>query len=65
MTLRQTYTVALATAGTDISQATGYWIQSDPRLPIQKKPRGGRRPDPLAYIFETVDVPILQCSPGI
>lgn len=65
MTLRQTHTVPVAAAKAGISQATGYRIQSDPTLPSQKKRRGRRRPDPLADIFDTVVVPILQSSPGI
>ncbi|MDZ7710836.1 MAG: IS21 family transposase [Roseovarius sp.] len=48
------------------SQATGYRLQADPTLPSQKKiPRGRRRPDPLADIFDTEVVPLLQSSPGI
>jgi len=66
MTLRQTHTVPVAAAKAGISQATGYRVQSDPTLPSQKKkPRGRRRPDPLADIFETEVVPMLQSSPGI
>ena len=66
MTLRQTHTVAVAAAKAGVSQATGYRLQSDPTLPSQKKvPRGRRRPDPLANIFEAEVVPMLQSSPGI
>ena len=66
MTLRQTYPVPVASAKAGISCATGYRLQADPTLPSQKKkPRGRRRPDPLADIFDTVVVPILQSSPGI
>ena len=66
MTLRQTHTVAVAAAKAGVSQATGYRLQSDPILPSQKKvPRGRRRPDPLANIFEAEVVPMLQSSPGI
>src|SRR6056297_2233914 len=65
MTLKQTHTVPVAAAKAGISQATGYRIQSDPTLPSQKKkPRGRRRPDPLADIFDTVVVPILQPPRG-
>ena len=53
MTLKQTHTVPLAAAKAGISQATGYRFQADPTLPSQKKtPRGQRRPDPLADIFD-------------
>ena len=66
MTLRQTHTVPVAAAKAGISQATGYRLQADPTLPSQKKaPRGRRRPDPLAEIFDTEVVPMLQSSPGI
>ena len=66
MSLTQTHTVPVAAAKAGISQATGYRLQADPTLPSQKKtPRGRRRPDPLADIFDTVVVPILQSSPGI
>ena len=66
MTLRQTHTVPVAAAKAGISQATGYRLQADPTLPSQKKtPRGRRRPDPLADIFDAEVVPMLQTSPGI
>ncbi len=66
MTLRQTHTVPVAAARAGISQSTGYRLQADPTLPSQKKKsRGRRRPDPLADIFDTVVVPMLQTSPGI
>lgn len=66
MTLKQTQTVPLAAAKAGISQATGYRFQADPTLPSQKKtPRGRRRPDPLADIFDAEVVPMLQFSPGI
>lgn len=66
MTLRQTHTVPVAAARAGISRATGYRLQADPTLPSQKKkPRGRRRPDPLADIFEAEIVPMLQSSPGI
>lgn len=65
MTLRQTHTVPVAAAKAGISQATGYRLQADPTLPSQKKtPRGRRRPDPLADIFDTDVVPLLRSSPG-
>lgn len=56
--------VAAAQAG--VSIATAYRIEQDQRLPSQKKePRGRRRPDPLADIFETEVVPMLEAAPGI
>ena len=66
MTFRQTHSVPVAAAKAGISQATGYRLQADPTLPSQKKiPRGRRRPDPLADIFDAEVVPLLQSSPGI
>ena len=66
MTLRQTHTVPVAAAKAGISQATGYRLQADPTLPSQKNnPRGRRRPDPLADIFDTEVVPMLRSAPGI
>ncbi len=36
------------------------------RLPSQRKaPRGRRRPDPLADIFDSEVVPLLESAPGI
>jgi hypothetical protein len=66
MKLRQTHSIAVAAAKSSISSATAYRIDSDNRLPSQKKlPRERRRPDPLVNIFDAEVVPILQSSPGI
>jgi len=66
MKLRQTNSVAVAAAKAGFSTATGYRIETTPRLPSQKvKPRGRRRPDPLEHIFETEVVPLLKAAPGI
>ena len=57
-------TIAAAKAG--FSTATGYRIEEDPRLPSQKKtPRGRRRPDPLAEVWDAEIVPILIAAPGL
>ena len=41
-----------------------YQIEADPRRPSEKrKPRGRRRPDPLAGIFEEEIVPLLEANP--
>ncbi|WP_262030484.1 IS21 family transposase, partial [Microvirga sp. Mcv34] len=38
----------------------------DPRLPSQKKvPRGRRRPDPLADVWDSEIVPLLQAAPSL
>ena len=66
MKLRQTDSTAVAAAKASISVATAYRIEKDPRLPSQKQaPRGRRRPDPLAGIFEEEMVPLLKAAPGI
>ncbi|NRO94860.1 IS21 family transposase, partial [Paraburkholderia sp. NMBU_R16] len=57
--LKEGAPAAAARAG--FSAATAYRIEQDQRLPSQKKaPRGRRRPDPLAAIFDTEIVPLLQ-----
>src|SRR5262249_5958384 len=66
MKSRQSNSPAAAAAAAGFSRATGYRIASDPRLPSQKKkPRGRRRPDPLASVWDTEIVPILRDASGI
>ena len=66
MILKKTHTIDVAAAKTGFSRATGYRLAEDPSLLSGKAaPRGRRRPDPLADIFETEVVPILENSPGI
>ena len=66
MKLRKTHTIEVASAKAGFSRATGYRVAADPPLPSKEtKPRGRRRPDPLADVFDTVVVPILESSPGI
>lgn len=66
MKFRQTDTVPVAAARAGFSAATGYRIAADPHLPSQRQmPRGRRRADPLAAIFETEIVPMLTASPGL
>ena len=66
MILKKTHTIDVAAAKTGFSRATGYRLAEDPSFPSGKAaPRGRRRPDPLADIFETEVVPILENSPGI
>ena len=66
MTLKKTHTIETAAAKAGFSRATGYRLAADPSLPSRKAaPRGRRRPDPLADIFETEVVPILEDSPEI
>jgi len=66
MNFRQTHDVTAAAAKADFSRATGYRIEDDPRLPSQKTaPRGRRRPDPLAEVWDAEIVPILRAAPDI
>jgi len=63
---RHTDTPAAAAAKAGFSTATAYRIEADPRLPSQKKkPRGRRRPDPLAGVWESEIVPMLEATPGL
>src|ERR1700756_1745898 len=66
MTYRQSKDTTVAAAKSGFSRATGYRIEDDPRLPSQKKaPRGRRRPDPLAEVWDGEIVPILKAAPCI
>jgi hypothetical protein len=66
MSFRQTHATAVSAAKAGFSPATGYRIEDDPRLRSQKKmPRGRRRPDPLAGVWDTEIVPIMKAAPGI
>lgn len=66
MTNRRNDPVALAAAKAGFSPATGYRILQDGRLPTQRQPpRGRRRPDPLAGVFDEVVVPMLEAAPGL
>ena len=66
MSFRQKHNTAVAAAKTGFSTATGYRIESDPRLPSQKKaPRGRRRPDPLEGIWEQEILPMIEAAPDL
>ena len=66
MRLRLTEPVTAAAAKAAISVASAYRIQSQARLPSQKsEPRGRRRADPLADVFDAQVVPMLRAAPGI
>jgi transposase InsO family protein len=66
MKSRQTHAPAVAAAKAGFSTATAYRIETDPRLPSQKTtPRGRRRPDPLAGIWDSEIVPMLEAAPGV
>lgn len=63
---RQTDPLPVAAARAGFSVTTGYRIVGDPRPPSEKRsPRGRRRPDPLADVFDAEVVPMLEASPGL
>src|SRR5262245_12081834 len=66
MKSRQSNVPAIAAAKAGFSTATAYRIETDPRLPSQKKtPCGRGRPDPLAGVWDSEIVPMLAAAPGI
>jgi hypothetical protein len=66
MSLRQREAAGIAAAKAGFSAASAYRIELDPRLPSQKKvPRGRRRPDPLAAVWDSEVVPLLQSAPDL
>jgi hypothetical protein len=66
MKSRQTHAPAVAAAKAGFSTATAYRIETDPRLPSQKtSPRGRRRPDPPAGVWEGEIVSMLEAAPGV
>jgi len=66
MSFRQAETPTVAAAKAGFSTATAYRIEQDPRLPSQKKaPRGRRRRDPLAAVWDSEVVPLLKSAPGL
>src|SRR5271157_3714208 len=66
MKSRQSNVPAIAAAKAGFSTASAYRIEADPWLPSQKKkPRGRRRPDPLAEVWDSEIVPMLETAPGI
>ena len=66
MTLRNAHDATIAAGKSGFGRTSGYRIEGDPRLPSQKKaPRGRRREDPLATLWDEEIVPILKAAPGI
>src|SRR6266480_5245689 len=66
MKSRQSNVPVIAVAKAGFSTATAYRVEADPRLPSQKKaPRGRRRPDPLAGVWDSEIVPMLMAAPGL
>ncbi len=67
MDLRSKHDQATAAAKAAISVASARRIEGDPRLPSQKKsPRHWRtREDPLAAVWESEIIPLLEQAPGL
>ena len=66
MDLRRSHTREASAAKAGLSTTTGARIDADPRLPSQvQTPRGRRRPDPLAAIWDSEIVPLLETAPGL
>ena len=66
MSYNKTHSVGTAVAKAGFSASTGHRIKHDQMLPSQKQaPRRRRRPDPLADVFESEVVPMLQACPEI
>jgi hypothetical protein len=66
MKLRRKYSRATAAAKAGFSTSTGLRLENDPRLPSQKQqPRGRRRPDPLAGIWDDEILPMLEAHPDL
>ena len=66
MKFRQTSTPTIAAAKASISRATAYRFEKDPKLlSPSPAPRGRRRADPLAAIFDAEVVPMLMAAPGL
>jgi hypothetical protein len=65
MSFRGTETAAIAAAKAGFSAATAYRLEQDRRLPSQKlAPRGRRRRDPLAAVWDSEVVPLLKKPAG-
>jgi hypothetical protein len=66
MKFRQSEPPLIAAAKAGFSASTAYRFEEDARLPSHKKaPRGRRRADPLAAVWEGEIVPLLKRAPGL
>jgi hypothetical protein len=66
MQLRRNHSRPIAAAKAGFSASTGVRLEADPRPPSHKRqPRGRRRPDPLAAVWESEIVPMLRAAPGL
>jgi hypothetical protein len=63
MKFHQTERPSIAAAKAGFSASAAYRFEQDPRLPSQKTaPRGRRRPDPLAAVWDGEVVPLLKSA---
>jgi hypothetical protein len=66
MKLRRTHSRQTTAAKAGFSVSTAARLDSDPRLPSQKRPpRSRRRPDPLAPYWDGEILPMLMANPGL
>ena len=66
MNFRRNHSPTIAAAKAGFSASAAYRFEKDPRLPSQKKePRGRRRLDPLAGVWESEVVAMLKAAPGL
>src|SRR5665213_1280285 len=66
MQFRKSNPLCVAGAKAGFSPATAYRLEKDPRLPSQKqRPRGRRRADPLADVWEGEVIGMLKDAPGL
>ncbi len=66
MKQRRHHPPSISGAKAGFSTATAYRFEKDPRLPSQKKTRRERRrPDPLADVWGSEVVPLLEAAPGL
>jgi hypothetical protein len=66
MSNRRKHSPAIAGAKAGFSASTAHRCEKDPRLPSQKMtPRGRRRADPLAGVWDSEVLPLLKAAPGL
>src|ERR1700755_1261885 len=66
MSFRRTDTPSVAAAKAGVSAPPPPRLEQERRLPSQKKaPRGRRRRDPLAEVWDSEVVPLLKSAPGL
>jgi hypothetical protein len=66
MKYRKSNPASVAGAKVGFSPATAYRLDKDPRLPSHKPaPRGRRRADPLADVWQSEVIAMLEAAPGL